>query len=596
MKGGISSGIVYPRAACHLATKYSFRRLGGASAGAISAAATAAAEHGRGNGGFTMLESLPTNLGTHLAELFQPSPETKPAFGVLSNWLEPERKIPHKLWETVVAAVRSAPIPFLLAALVMLLPAIAILIGHGTPATLREWLGLAVAALVWLPVAAAIALTVALVVFAARTLRALPRNGFGLCDGHTHDTSVNHPPLTDWLADTLDALADLPKGVRPLTFGDLWGDQAITLAKDLKEKKKPSFEDRLAAREARAIDLEVMTTNLTFRRPYRFPFSNRIFYFCEKRLRDYFPDYVVNHLVKTSELATDDVDAGTPIRMRCTCHQEQVRSLPDPWDLPVVMAARLSLSFPVLISAVPLFCVDWARGPGKRTLIETWFSDGGISSNFPMHLFDSLWPTQPTFGINLTPQHPDFDSLVWTPHPQGRGGIVPRSYETTSMVGLLQAVFDTMQNWVDTTQITMPGYRDRVATVLQRPGEGGMNLKMNADDIEGLANRGADAAALFDDFDFDLHRWIRYRVAMSELDETMGELRRSYTEGTRDFVANYAPSTSRYPIGTPQAVLEDRQATASLIGVADEWADAGHPSVAGRVPRPKPSLRLTPRQ
>jgi hypothetical protein len=282
--------------------------------------------------------------------------------------------------------------------------------------------------------------------------------------------------------------------------------------------------------------------------------------------------------------------------MQCTCHHEQVRSLPDPWDLPVVVAARLSLSFPGLISAVPLFCVDWARGPGKRTLIETWFSDGGISSNFPMHLFDSLLPTRPTLGINLTPQHPDFDSLVWTPNPQGRGGIVPRSHETTSMLGLLQAVFDTMQNWVDTTQITMPGFRDRVATVLQRPDEGGMNLKMNADVIEDLANRGAEAAALFDDFDFDLHRWIRYRVAMSELDDTMGELRQSYVGGTREFIENYAPSATRYPVGGQPAVLQDRQATAGLIGVADAWAGAGHPSSAGTVPRPKPSLRLTPRQ
>jgi hypothetical protein len=339
-----------------------------------------------------------------------------------------------------------------------------------------------------------------------------------------------------------------------------------------------------------------MTTNLTFRRPYKFPFSTRIFYFCEKRLRVYFPDYVVDHLVNKSEAAPDGTDAGTPVRMRCTCHREQVRSLPDPWDLPVVMAARLSLSFPTLISAVPLFCVDWARGPGKRTLIETWFSDGGISSNFPMHLFDSLWPMRPTFGINLTPQHPDFDSLVWTPRPQGRGGILPRSHETASMVGLYKAIFDTMQNWVDTTQITMPGYRDRVAAVLQRPGEGGMNLKMKADVIEGLADRGAEAAALFDDFDFELHRWIRYRVSMSELDETMGELRQSYVKGTKDFIANYAQSATRYPIGKPPAVLQDRQATASLIGVADVWADAGHPSSAGTVPRPKPSLRLTPRQ
>jgi predicted acylesterase/phospholipase RssA len=594
MKGGISSGIVYPRAAYHLATRYRFRRLGGASAGAIAAAAAAAAEHGRRGGGFIKLAQLPTGLGTHLADLFQPTPTNKPAFAMLSDWLEPDRSKPRKLGRAAVRAIRAAPLAFVAALAAMLIPAVAVLIGHGLPATAREWLGAVVAGVAWLPVAAVIAVAIAIAVFALRTMKELPRSGFGLCDGHTRDVSVDHPPLTDWVAATLDELAGLPRGVSPLTLGDLWGQNAVALAQSLAATKKPSFEQRLAAREAREVDLEVMTTNLTFRRPYRFPFSTRIFYFCEKRMRVFFPDYVVDHLVATSTEAVDDIDAGKPIRMVCTCHREQVRSLPDPWNLPVVMAARLSLSFPGLISAVPLFCVDWARGPGHRTLIETWFSDGGISSNFPMHFFDSLWPTRPTFGINLNPQHPDFDALVWTPNTQGARGILPRSHETTSMLEFLRAIFDTMQNWVDTTQITMPGFRDRVATVRQSKGEGGVNLKMKPEVIEGLA--GEAAAALFDDFDFDLHRWIRYRVAMSELDDTLGELRHSYHDGTANFIEKLGPSAPRYQIGGQQAVLDDREATARLIGVADAWAAAGHPSSAGTVPRPKPAMRLTPRQ
>lgn len=599
MKGGISSGIVYPRAVCHFAERYTFRRLGGASAGAISAAAAAAAEHGRHSGGFDKLKALPTELGTHLADLFQPSPGTKPAFAVLSNWLEPKRSLARKIWETFVSVIRGAPVAFVLAGLVMLIPAVAIGVGFGPPTTVCQWLGGGIALLVWLPVAAAIALVASAVFFALRTLKRLPDNGFGLCDGHTRDASAGYPPLTDWLADVLDDLAGLPKRVRPLTFGDLWGTEAVELAKDLKVAEKkgiPPIEDRIAALEARRIDLEVMTTNLTFRRPYKFPFSTRIFYFCEQRLRVYFPDYVVDHLVDVSVPVADGKDGDRIVAMRCPCHGEQVRSLPDPWDIPVVIAARMSLSFPTLISAVPLFCVDWARGPGRRTLIETWFSDGGISSNFPMHLFDSLWPTRPTFGINLSPQHPDYENLVWTPRPQGRGGRLPRSYEMKSVVGMYKAIFDTMQNWVDTTQITMPGYRDRVAAVLQRSGEGGMNLKMEAGTIEDLANRGAQAAALFDDFDFDLHRWIRYRVAVSELDDTLGALRHSYHAGTEAFIEAYAPTAGRYPIKPEEAVIKDRGATAGLIGVADAWKSQGHPSSAGTVPKPKPSLRLTPRQ
>jgi predicted acylesterase/phospholipase RssA len=53
MKGGITSGIVYPRAVLALKEQgYYFRCIGGTSAGAIAAAATAAAEFGREAGGF----------------------------------------------------------------------------------------------------------------------------------------------------------------------------------------------------------------------------------------------------------------------------------------------------------------------------------------------------------------------------------------------------------------------------------------------------------------------------------------------------------------------------------------------------------------
>jgi hypothetical protein len=47
MKGGITSGVIYPLAVCELAQTYRLRSVGGASAGAIAAAAEAAAEVGR---------------------------------------------------------------------------------------------------------------------------------------------------------------------------------------------------------------------------------------------------------------------------------------------------------------------------------------------------------------------------------------------------------------------------------------------------------------------------------------------------------------------------------------------------------------------
>lgn len=57
MKGGITSGIVYPNAVLELAKEYRFKNIGGTSAGAIAAAVTAAAalgdrnRHGEGGSG-----------------------------------------------------------------------------------------------------------------------------------------------------------------------------------------------------------------------------------------------------------------------------------------------------------------------------------------------------------------------------------------------------------------------------------------------------------------------------------------------------------------------------------------------------------------
>ena len=47
MRGGTTSGVVYPLAVASLARHYEFKQIGGASAGAIAAAFTAAAERGR---------------------------------------------------------------------------------------------------------------------------------------------------------------------------------------------------------------------------------------------------------------------------------------------------------------------------------------------------------------------------------------------------------------------------------------------------------------------------------------------------------------------------------------------------------------------
>ena len=611
MKGCISSGIVYPRAACTLAITYRFRSVGGASAGAIAAAAVAAAEHGRGTGGFVRLAALPDELGSTLAGLFQPGPATKRPFSILAAWLEPDQSPTRKLTSTLTTVAAGAPTTFamvLTALLVVPFTAIGLTAGPGA----LSWLGWAVPALLWVPAATAIALAVAGFVFAKNTLAAMTANGFGLCNGHQVEPVASTPPLTDWMTGTFDTLAGLGPGDPPLTFGDLWGREAVDLQASVTERDRlrapvdPA--ERAAATAAREVDLVVMTTNLTFQRPYRFPFADETFSFCPEHLREYFPDSVVAHMIARSAPATDPlnaVDGSEPhtvdgieqrIRMRCPTHDVQARPLPDPWDIPVVVAVRLSLSFPGLISAVPFFSIDWARTPAARTLIPVWFSDGGISSNFPMHFFDSPFPGRPTFGINLSPVDPDHpDELVHKPSKQGGSG-QPETTPLPSMLAFGHAILNTMQDWVDNTQITLPGYRDRIVTVRQRPGEGGMNLRMPAATITALADRGADAARTFQDFDLPLHRWIRYRVAMSGTDEMLTSLDGKYKNGFHAFIASYGPTAVQHQIGDPSAIAADAAATAALMSVAAKWGADGHPSSAGIVPRPKPNLRFVPRQ
>jgi predicted acylesterase/phospholipase RssA len=599
MKGGITSGVIYPRAVCRLATTHRFRRLGGASAGAIAASLAAAAEAGRSNGGFVQLNQVPDELGQKLASLFQPSKAALPAFDALSAWIEPSwstfRKVRRVLW---LALQHSW-----LAWLTILVLAMAIAVAFdiwlaGAPSRAADWWKLVVALLIWLPVALILSFAVSMLVLLRRTLKVLPTNGYGLCNGHSQRSGGSDQPLTDWLAEQLECLAGKEAGKDPLTFGDLWGQQAadayrsaMTLA--VGESQLPDARRR-ALRDQRDVDLLVMTTNLTHRRPYSFPFDTQVFHWCPDCLEAYFPDHVLSHMQKTSAEVADETSGGHTISKLCPNHRNtRLRYLPLAPDLPVVLAARLSLSFPGLISAVPLYAIDWAAAPADRGVVCVWFSDGGIARNFPMHFFDQPWPRRPTFGINLLPINPSYpDQMTWRPQT-GASGILPRYRPMGSMITFMRSIFDTMQNWSDNTQITMPGFRDRVVEVRQRADEGGMNLRMPAPIIAGLADRGAEAAALFDSFDLAVHKWIRHRVAMSSIDELLSTLRDAYggPDGYEQFIAGYGPITTNYPAGA-----KDGAATGELMATLDSWATLGHPSLQGSVPRPQPSLRPVPRQ
>lgn len=620
MKGGITSGVVYPRAACRLATRYRLKQVGGASAGAIAAALTAAAEyhrqHSTGNraedwvgaqsAGFVKLAAIPDDLGADLGALFQPIRATRSAHAVLMAGVAPGRSKGYRAAAAVGRLIMAAPIVFLLTLVLMSAP---LLVWAATdPGVLsgqngNRWLG---PTLIWLPGGLLVAVLVTCAWVLWRTTKAMVGNGFGLTNGHSTDGREDRPPLTDWIVATIDQTAGLPKG--PLTFGDLWGERATGVYREL--RRRQAERERLTSKDWREfqpdIDLKVMTTNLTLRKPYEFPFTGDDFFYCPKCWQTYFPaDPILDHLAQNStpvdrELTVSSDSGDQQVVMCCPRHDEEVaiRHLPDAPSMPVAIAARISLSFPGLISAVPLLCIDYSRGPGRRKLITAWFSDGGIASNFPMHFFDAPWPRRPTFGLNLDKEHPDYPGeMVWRPH-KALSGVFPRSHEPTTMIGFVTALVRTMQNWVDASQITMPGFRDRVTELRTGRGEGGLNLRMEQELVDRLAERGSAAALEFADFDFSLHQWVRYRAAMNALSESLDLMGTRWCEigdeeGYRRLIARYAGTPGDYRLD-PDDARADAEATEQLMSVVEQWERAGYPATAPAVPEPRPRLRQMP--
>ena len=238
MKGGITSGVVYPGAIYELAQKYRFRSIGGTSAGAIAAAATAAAEYGRQHGimtSFDTLGSLPQTLGStkagdknsFLFHLFQPNKRTQDLYSVFTAALRQEwhtdpatgrvktETTLEKGWRVLGAALRQYPLFALIGALPGLICLIAFL---SSPFNSLS----AFAALFALSFLALGILLGVLVGILRSLSRDVTQNYLGICTGQTQEDS-EHQGFTNWFNDYLNELSGMPKE-RPLTFGDLLGN------------------------------------------------------------------------------------------------------------------------------------------------------------------------------------------------------------------------------------------------------------------------------------------------------------------------------------------------------------------------------------
>lgn len=590
MKGGITSGVVYPLVITELAKHYRFAHIGGTSAGAIAAAAAAAAEYGRhaSGKGFIRLAKVPDEVGGNLFSLFQPTPKLRPLFRIFVAALQAKTNA-----EKVRGAIAGAIFGCWWFATLGALPGVAI-------ALLAFWLG-ALGFFLFGLLLGAVGLVGGVLYALHRSLmKHLPANNFGLCPG-IRQRGHKGPGFTDWLADLIDdAEGRDPRKDPPLTFGDLEAPPGPSGAPD------PS----------RKIELSMMTTNLMLRRPFTLPFRNKAFKFKRQDFEQIFPRRIVEHLVTHSEKDTGPSGNGDFYTMPAAA-------------LPIVVAARLSLSFPGLISAVPLYARDFTlnKEEERQKLRLCLFSDGGLSSNFPIQFFDNVLPTAPTFGISLDVYDPRRDpsavdtsvgkpddgaddqmrirsgheSRVWLPNPENsRSGQLTPFVPFDGLFGFIIRLVEAAKDWQDNLQSTLAGYRDRIVHIYLKPEEGGLNITMPPALVKSLSEYGAEAGALLrDKFNLDEHRWRRFLVAMDRINEVVGNFEVAFNappggaEPFAKFLTRYDGHQLSYRLEKIDFDILRAQAD-GLAGLAATW-QAGARVADDKFPHPQTTFRITPK-
>lgn len=577
MKGGITSGVVYPGAIRKIATKYRFRNLGGASAGAIAAVAAAACEYRRNQGAEDAYDVL-GDVSREISEpgfvqgLFQPRPKARPAFEVALGLVTSKGSLNRRLLTALVSILGArrrfllwATVAVLLWALVVAIGVWALAVGGLEGLEILAVVLLAVVALPFAGLLVAVVAAVALTRFVIALDRALKETWFGMCSGRTEE-GYSQSGLTDWLHSTIQKCAGLPED-RPLTFRDLRGDD-------------PDDAD---------VNLQLITTDLSASRPATLPLPEWTdeepapYLFDPAEFARLFPQAIVDHMVEASKDGARTLPDGR------TLH-------PVPGlDLPIVVAARLSLSFPILLATIPFWRADGLEG----AVVQHTMSDGGISSNFPIHYFDSLFPGRPTFGLDLQPWRVKTDARVEMSNEPRRPGFS----EVGSVGTFFTQILNAARNWRDNMQAELPGYRDRICQIRLSKDEGGLNLNMPREIVTNLLERGEEAGAEVtnpDRFDWDRHRVTRFWTLMQMLQQSLGP----GGFGRPGVYSGEYPGRTAFK-GVVEEWLRTRQgpeppplewwtaaipASDRVFELAEEWAD-----FAADAPTPTPTLRILPR-
>ncbi|MFO1013131.1 MAG: patatin-like phospholipase family protein [Caulobacteraceae bacterium] len=549
LKGGVTSGLVYPYAILELATKFRFRSIGGTSVGALAAAFAAAAEYSRGArgdaGGFLRMQARCEALPELLKGLFQASPRYRDLMRFAMRAQTRRSPLPmvwdlvSTFWLTTLAGLTVG------AALMELTQSGPFAIG----------LGMLLGAV--LALAARIGLQVL----------DLPNHAFGMCPGLAQP-GYSGPALTDWMHQSIQDIAfGDPDHPFPLTFGDL------------------------AAADP-PIDLRVITSNLSMGRPHTLPAFRLDAGYDPAAWARLFPAPVTAYLAARAEPLTGW--AG----------EHPYKAFPAGDGLPLVIAARLSLSLPFVFTAVPMHMADLqgaalaaaTGGDGTVRLRRVWFSDGGLASNFPIHMFDGLLPTRPTFALSLDDLPPGADRdgpRVFITAPDAEGAGLPVS-AVNNLAAFTNSLMASAKDWQDNLLAGMPGQRERIARVLLDPAtEGGFNLTMPRSAARVLMGYGLAAGQrLLGGLDFEEHCYRRALISYEQLETAIGSLGRTWKGGFAALFARQSEVSTAYP----RLGQDERDFIAARLGVlADVALDPppiGEPDA--KFPRPQGRLRISP--
>ena len=369
-------------------------------------------------------------------------------------------------------------------------------------------------------------------IFIAQCYRLIRLPGYGACTGMRSEGS-EHTALSEWLYDGVQKSAGLPLH-RPLTFADLWRAPGGPVGSD-------------GGNESRSIDLRTITTCLSHGRIYELPLANdeTPLMFRLSEFKSYFPKAVIDHLrcvskpvqlqtcrflqdkftERAAEFCLDPkLSQNTNVSKLDLCKKQleaafavpedvsqgfcdpDIRELPNA-NLPIVVAARLSMSVPILFQNMPLLGFNFDKNAEDITIVRLWFTDGGLGSNFPIHLFDKPIPRWPTFGMKILDDPPrrtssgyplktylpyghkdGAENTLLFPMDESNFSISEKKGGFSAFYFFLKSMYFSTKDGHDQSFLRMPDVRNRVLKLYMNNRSGNsLNLKIAPEQIIDLA-------------------------------------------------------------------------------------------------------------